>query len=389
MMHNHDPRLPPTDTAANDGQRLETLEALTRRLADNDRRKDEFLALLGHELRNPLAPIHNAIQILKLEQPAPGSRLPWACAVIERQLGHIARLVDDLLDVARINRGRLELQKKRSNLVAILQQAVESVRPLIEQRRHRLDMQLPDETLEVDADTTRLIQVIANLLTNAAKYTGEGGTLTLTLQREGQQAVLTVRDSGIGIPADRLATIFELFAQLDSHLHQSQGGLGLGLPLVRRLVELHGGSVEAFSAGPNQGSEFTVRLPLVAAAQAAAPRQHRILVVDDQMDVALALSMLLETLGHEVDTASNGPAALHTAAVFQPDVVIIDLGLPQMNGFEVARRLRQSQTAAPLRLIAMTGYSQDEDTDERIQAAGFDSRLLKPIDLAELQAALT
>jgi PAS domain S-box-containing protein len=364
-------------------------------LKEADRRKDEFLAMLAHELRNPLAPISNALHLMHL----PGADPRPAFAMIERQVEHMVRLVDDLLDVSRITRGQIELRRERVDLGAVVVRAVEGSRPLIEARRHALEMRLPDDPLLVDGDPVRLAQVVWNLLNNAAKYTPEGGRITLTVERAAGEAVVRVRDTGMGIPANMLVKVFDLFTQVDRTLDRAEGGLGIGLTLVRRLTEMHGGTVEVHSAGPGQGSEFVVRLPAAGGAPAEAPaggaasppgrppRGQRVLLVDDNRDSADSLAMLLRLLGHDVRTAYEGRQALAVAGAYQPDLVLLDIGLPGLNGYEVARQLRAtSGTRRPV-LVALTGYGSDEDR-RQAQAAGFDHHLIKPVDIDALQGLL-
>jgi PAS domain S-box-containing protein len=369
-------------------------------LRDADRKKDEFLATLAHELRNPLAPLHNALEIMRL---APGNpeAMRRAQEMMGRQVQQMARLVDDLLDVSRITLGKLELRRERLDLSAVVLSAVETSRPLIEAARHALTLVPPPQPLAVEGDRTRLAQVLSNLLNNAAKYTPEGGRIYLILERDGQQAVVRVRDSGVGIPAGMLSTIFELFSQGDQSSHSAQGGLGIGLTLVRRLAELHGGSVEAHSDGSGKGSEFVVRLPLVgeplagqqrgaredSAHEAVAGPAHRILVVDDNADSAESLAMMLRLLGHEVHTAHDGPTAVLAAATIAPDVVLLDIGLPGMDGYEVARQLRALPQVRGAVLVAQTGWGQEEDR-RKSREAGFDHHLVKPVDPAALREVL-
>ncbi len=366
-------------------------------LKETDRRKDEFLAMLAHELRNPLAPIRHAVQIFR-ELGTEDPRLHWARELIDRQVNHLARLVDDLLDVSRLVQGRITLHWETVDLAAVIAQAREASEPLIQSRHHTLSVTLPDEPLPVRADVVRLVQVIQNLLTNAAKYTPEGGRIELEARRENDQAIIQVRDTGIGLSPEVLPHIFELFMQGERGLDRSQGGLGIGLTVVKRLVELHGGRIEARSNGPGRGSEFTVCLPLgttppTGHRTVAAPGQRspgaprRILVVDDQVDVAESLALVLELEGHQVKTALDGPTALELATEFQPDVVLLDLGLPEMDGYVVAQRLRARPETQNVLLIAVTGYGRQEDR-ERTQATGFDHHLVKPIDLEELGALL-
>ncbi|HVS02541.1 MAG TPA: ATP-binding protein [Thermoanaerobaculia bacterium] len=360
-----------------------------------DRRKDEFLALLGHELRNPLAPILTALELLhRKDDGALGREL----RILDRQVKHLKRLVDDLLDLSRITSGRLQLSLERVDLATVVGHALEMVAPLIEEREHHLDLDLPAGTLLLRGDPVRLAQVLANLLNNAARYTPRGGQVAVRARREGGEIVLTVRDSGKGIPQDVLPTLFEPFTQERQPPDRREGGLGLGLKLVQSLVELHGGSVTARSEGRDRGTEVEVRLPGrgaaggVAAIAAGRPRQQgealRILVVDDNRDAAEALAELLRLEGYQVVAAHEGRVALAMAAERPPDVALLDIGLPVMDGYELARRLRRQPSDHPLRLIALTGYGQEHDR-RRSQAAGFDDHLVKPVDLATLRQALT
>ena len=363
-------------------------------LREADRRKDDFLATLAHELRNPLAPLRNALQIMKLSDNGGGANVR---EMMERQLQQMVRLVDDLLDVSRINTGKIELRKERLALATVVQSAQEISRPLIETARHELTVNLPLEPLLVDGDLTRLAQVLSNLLNNAAKYTPEGGRIWLTVERDGSEAVMRVRDNGTGIPADMLPRIWEIFTQVDRTLERRQGGLGIGLSLVRRLVEMHGGRVDGSSEGVGRGSTFTVRLPLALiepvrqkeeGQQAPASGRHRILVVDDNVDSAKSLAMLLQLTGNEVRTAHDGPSALEVAAAFVPDVVLLDLGLPGMSGLDVARRIREMPRLKDIMLIAQTGWGQQEDR-RRSEEAGFTFHLVKPVDPAVLTKLLS
>ncbi len=371
---------------------------LYRELRDADRRKDEFLATLAHELRNPLAPIRNALQLLRM----PGASVAVADdarLMMERQLQQMVRLVDDLLDVSRITRNRLELRRERIEFAAVIQSAIETSRPLIEQGRHKLTVHLPTDGVYLDGDAVRLAQVFSNLLNNSAKYTEPGGDISLTAQVDDGQVVVRVADTGIGIPAESLPQVFEMFSQVERNLNRAQGGLGIGLTLVRRLVEMHGGSVEAHSAGPEKGSEFVVRLPTVAPAPAeAAPRDEpapaaeaaapsRVLVVDDNLDAAKSLAALLKMQGHEVRVAYDGRSALELAAGFLPQFVLLDIGMPGMDGYEVARRLRTIPNLQRARLAALTGWGQPEDR-RRSAEAGFDYHLVKPVEPQRLQELL-
>jgi PAS domain S-box-containing protein len=370
-------------------------------LKDADRRKNEFLAMLAHELRNPLAPIRNALQLVRMTCPEPPMEVGQAYDIIERQVEHLVRMVDDLLDVSRITSGKIQLQKERTELAAVVSRAVEGARPLIDARRHTLEVTLSEDVLPVEADPMRLAQVLWNLLNNAAKYTPVGGRIWLTAQKEKGQAVVRVRDTGMGIPPEMLSKVFDLFTQMERTLDRAEGGLGLGLTLVRRLTEMHDGTVEAISA-PGQGSEFVVRLPIAAdevpavkstAASGAGERAgtaagRRILVVDDNRDSAESLAMLLRLLGNDVRTAHDGRLALEVAAAYRPDVVLLDIGLPGLDGFEVCRRLRgQYRDYQPL-IVAMTGYGQEEDR-RRSEEAGFSAHMVKPVDLEALQELLS
>jgi signal transduction histidine kinase/DNA-binding response OmpR family regulator len=366
------------------------------RLEESSRRKDEFLAMLSHELRNPLAPIRNAVEVIRLIAP-PENKLRWAADVTERQVRQLTRLVDELLDVARISQGKIVLQPQCLDLVALVTQCVESQRDAFTARRQTLTLSvdLPDMPLNLNGDSTRLAQVVNNLLTNAIKYTPDGGTISVGVARSsseaGEFALLEVSDDGIGIDADLLPHVFELFEQGKRALDRTQGGLGVGLTLVQRLVRLHEGDVEAISAGTGQGSLFRVRLPCLAEIDAtpvgeeggdrlpAAIVVRRILVVDDNVDVVETTSMLLSLSGHVVRTAKDGLQALHVAADFRPEVVLLDIGLPLMDGYEVARRLRQMPQLAGALLIALTGYGQQGDR-QRGRDAGFDGHMLKPVD---------
>jgi PAS domain S-box-containing protein len=366
-------------------------------LKDGDRRKDEFLATLAHELRNPLAPIRNAVQIFRAKG-SPVPELQWARDVIDRQVEQMTRLVDDLLDVSRITRGKIDLRKERVELATVVNNAVEGSRPLIEKWGHELTVKLPSEPVYLDADLTRLAQVLLNLLNNAAKYTEQGGRIWLTAEKDGGQVVIRVKDTGIGIPQEMLPRIFEMFTQVDRSLERSQGGLGIGLTLVQSLVEMHGGTVKVHSDGPGKGSEFVVRLPLATQAEdrgaqgttgdrpAAAPAKCRILVVDDNQDSADSLAMLLRIMGNEVHTAHDGLEAVGAAGVFRPDVVVLDIGLPKLNGYEAGRRIREQQ-GEDVVLIALTGWGQEEDR-RRSKEAGFNYHMTKPVEFDALQKVL-
>lgn len=365
-------------------------------LADLHRRKDEFLAMLSHELRNPLAPISNAVQLLRLQRDE--SRLQQrARTIIERQLEQLVHLVDDLLEVSRISTGRIHLQREQLDMRSIVERGIETASPLVEQRGHALDVHLPPAPVWIDGDATRLEQVVVNLLNNAAKYTDEGGHILLSLQQEGTEAVLRVRDSGVGIAPDLMPRIFTLFTQSERSLARSQGGLGIGLALVQRLVEMHEGRVEVFSA-LGKGSEFVVRLPSAPAAVGNTPSPPteeiqptgpslRVLVVDDNVDAAESLALLMTELGHDVRTAHDGPSALEGALDYRPNVVLLDIGLPGFDGYEVAKRMRQQSILRNVVLVAMTGYGKESDR-KRAQEAGFDHHLVKPAKFEKVQQIL-
>ena len=362
-----------------------------------DRRKDEFLAMLAHELRNPLAPIRNAVQLLKMKE-ASDPTLTWSRNVIDRQVTHLARLLDDLLDVARIMQGKITLKTERFELVDIVNNAVEASYPLIESRSQDLIISKATTPQWIEGDRVRLAQALSNLLNNAAKYTSEGGKITLSTMEEGSNAVIEIRDTGIGIAPDTLPHIFDLFTQADHSLAHSQGGLGIGLTLVRQLVEIHGGTITAASDGIGQGSLFTVRLPTLSmdstATKPTLPESElpiskfRILVVDDYTDAAESLTMLLQAEGHEVEMANCGIKAIELAQVFHPQVVLLDIGLPDLDGYEVAKRLRALPETRNAILIALTGYGQTEDR-EFSKSAGFNYHLLKPLNFEELSTLLT
>ena len=369
-----------------------------RELQEADARKNEFLALLAHELRNPLGPIRHAVKILRARTPS-ADELQWATSIIDRQTEHMTRLVEDLLDVSRITRGTIELRRERVDIGAILNAAVEASGTLIERARHQLKVTPPAEPLYVEGDVTRLTQIVANLLDNAAKYTDPGGRIWLSAQREGDKAVIKVRDSGIGIPSELMPRIFEMFTQAGLSIERAQGGLGVGLSLVDRLVTLHGGTVSAASAGAGKGSEFTIRLPVAPAHKAASPERQdggqqplpgthcRVLVVDDNQDSADSLAMLLRMLGHEVATANDGVRALVMAAEFRPDVAILDIGLPRLNGYDVATQIRQQPWAKDVVLVALTGWGQEQHR-RRSAESGFNHHLTKPVEFDVLQQIL-
>ena len=362
-----------------------------------DRRKDEFLATLAHELRNPLAPLRNGLHVMKIAKDNEAA-VEQARGMMERQLGHMVRLIDDLMDLSRISRGMVELRRGRVDLLKIVRQALETSRPLIESSGHELTLDVPPEPVYVDADQTRLAQVLSNLLNNAAKYTERGGWVRLGVERQDGDAVVSVRDNGMGIPADMLPRVFDMFTQVDRSLERSQGGLGIGLSLVRRLVEMHGGSVEARSDGHGLGSEFIVRIPVVPPAQQSEEPQNgdsvhsptccRILVADDNLDAASSLAMLLGFLGNEVRTVNDGLEAVEAAAEFRPDVALLDIGMPKLNGYDTCRRIREQPWGQNMVLIALTGWGQEEDKRQS-QQAGFDHHIVKPVDPAALEKLLT
>jgi signal transduction histidine kinase len=364
------------------------LDATERKNAD--RRKDEFLATLAHELRNPLAPIRAGLQALA-RPGGEGAAGTVIRAIMERQLSQMVRLIDDLLDVSRISTGKVVLQRTRVDLRAIAELAIEASQPFIAAGQHDFTAELPDAPVWVDGDVSRLSQVISNLLNNAAKYTGEGGKLSLSLSSGETEAIVRVQDNGVGIPPEMLNEVFDMFTQVNRTLDRSQGGLGIGLSLVRRLTELHGGKVTAESEGLGHGSTFTVRIPLVAAADLSPESREargreqpkcpglRVLVVDDIADVADVLKMLLDLEGFETRVAYSGVAALHSARDFRPDVVICDIGLPEMDGHEIARRLRRDPDIAPVTLIALTGWGTEGEV-RRTRESGFDFHLVKPVD---------
>jgi PAS domain S-box-containing protein len=372
---------------------------LIEQLRDQDRLKDEFLATLAHELRNPLAPIRTGVQLIRRAGHNP-ALLDKACPMMERQLQQMVRLIDDLLDVSRISRDKLELRKGWVELAAVVQSAVETSRPLIEAASHTLTVSLPQEPIVLDADAIRLAQAFSNLLNNAAKYTERGGRIWLTAESSGSgEAVVRVRDTGIGIPADKLPHIFGMFVQVDRS-DRAQGGLGIGLTLSQRLIQLHGGTLSVTSEGPGEGSEFTVRLPVVVvppspspdhpgagAGTAGARVRRRILVADDNRDSAEMLATSLEVLGHEVAMAHDGEQAVSLVETFHPDVAFLDLGMPKLDGYSAARRIREEPWGRHVLLVAVTGWGQDDDK-KRSRQAGFDAHLVKPVDLAEIESLL-
>jgi signal transduction histidine kinase/ActR/RegA family two-component response regulator len=370
---------------------------LYQALREEDHRKTEFLALLAHELRNPLAPLRNGLQIMRLAAADPEA-VDRSRTIMERQLQHLVRLVDDLLDVSRISRGKIELRKERIPLAAVVENALETCEALVKQQDAHLTVTLPEAPLYVDADKTRLAQALCNLVSNAAKYSDPGSTIWLTVTREGNQAVVSVRDNGVGIPAHMLPKVFDLFTQVDRSLEKAQGGLGVGLTIVKRLIEMHGGRVEARSEGQGMGSEFVIRLPLVLSVvnekqqQGSEPQKkqtgrHRILVVDDNVDSASSLAMMLKIMGSEVRTAHDGLEALEAAAAFRPDVNLLDIGMPKLNGYDACRRIRQQPWGKNIVIVALTGWGQDEDK-KRSQEVGFDGHFVKPVEPVALEKLL-
>jgi signal transduction histidine kinase/ActR/RegA family two-component response regulator len=372
------------------------LRRLNDELAQANRRKTEFLATLAHELRNPLAPLSNGLHLMRMGASKP-ELLEKTRQMMERQIQHMVHLVDDLLDVARISTGKVELRRRRIDLKEVVATAVETSASLIESGHHKLHVELPSQPLPMDADPTRIAQVVSNLLNNAAKYTPEAGRITLKVRVEGNEAVLSVTDTGIGIDADALSKVFEMFAQVPSSATKPQGGLGIGLSLVQSLVALHGGSVSASSPGTGQGSTFTVRLPLATAETAGAeakaanasakPGQLQVMVVDDNTDAAESLGVLLDIEGHAAHIAHTGAEALQIAQEQPLDVVFLDIGLPDMSGYDVARRLRMLPGLQQTLLVALTGWGTQDDR-QRTREAGFDRHLTKPAELPAVEELL-
>jgi len=373
----------------------EALRDSARQLTEADRRKDEFLATLAHELRNPLAPLRNGLEVMRLARHNPEA-VESARSMMDRQLGHMVRLVDDLLDLSRISRGRVELVKERILLATVLRQALETSRPAIDERGHELLLRTPAEPIFIEADATRATQVFANILNNAAKFTERGGRIEVSVTAGEDMAFVSVRDNGIGIPQELLARVFEMFTQADQSAGRRGNGLGIGLSLVRGLVELHGGSVEARSAGLGCGSEFLVRWPTAAPAADDATQdlcapagrmRQRILVIDDNRDAAASLAALLRLKGNETCSAYDGVTGLKIAADFRPDVVLLDIGMPGLDGIETGRRLRAQPWGTDIVLIALSGWAQERDKRQSVDA-GFNHHLVKPVDLRELEIAL-
>jgi len=379
-------------------QSEETLRKLANDLAEADRRKTEFLATLAHELRNPLAPIRSGLAVMRLQADNAAS-VARVREMMERQVSHMVHLIDDLLDIARISGGKLELKKERADLRAVLSSAVETSLPLIETGRHELAVDVPDQPVAAEVDVTRIAQVVANLLNNAAKYTPAGGRVTLSLRVEDGAAVIAVTDNGIGIPPEALSSVFEMFSQVGHHLERAQGGLGIGLSLVRRLVDMHGGQVAAESRGAQAGSTFTVRLPLAGAdahapvppaaagGAGAASEGTRILVVDDNVDAATTLAMILEACGHVTQVAHDGAQAVEAAKHFRPQVAFLDIGMPGMDGYDTARAMRRLPGLEGMALVALTGWGAESDR-RKSNEAGFDQHLTKPVQLDVVQDLL-
>lgn len=392
----------------------DALRSSQERLVEADVRKDELLAMLAHEIRNPLAPIRYALQSLRLEAPQ-SANFQRQREMIDRQVRHMALLLDDLLDVTRMTRGKMRLQKEKLDLVDVVDQAVEMARSLIQEHRLELVYNKPDEPLWIEGDRVRLEQILRNLFYNAAKFTKAGGRIWLSVEHEGggasaqaTTAVVRVVDTGIGIEPEMLSRVFDLFTQLDQSLNRAQGGLGIGLTMVKQLVQMHGGTVRAHSQGPGQGSEFTFQLPLLAHPerrvaipqpasweavaigenQALPGRARRVLVVEDNLDSANSLAELIELWGYETCVVNDGPAAIEAATAFQPDVVLLDIGLPGMNGYQVARHMRSRPALKEAMIVALTGYGQEEDR-RLAEQSGIDRHYTKPIELAVLQSLLT
>lgn len=388
-------------------EQRDALEVQAAALKEADRRKDEFLATLAHELRNPLAPLRHGLDVLR-RNPT-GDAAADIRDMMDRQMVHLVRLIDDLLDVSRVSQGKIGLRKERISVDSVIRSAIEASRPLIQASRHTLDVGLPDEALWLDADPTRMSQVIANLLNNAAKYTPPGGRIEISARRIAGNVLIEVSDNGIGIPREKQLGVFQLFSQVDSHLDHAQGGLGIGLALVRQLVALHGGTVDVSSAGAGEGSRFTVRIPLAATddasaaavitspdmatsmpqgeASAPASGSLKIMIVDDNVIVADALGWMLEEMGYTYEMIHDGREAIDFATRFRPDVVLLDIGLPGMDGYEVCRALRAQDIFQSTVIIAQTGWGQDKDKAKATEA-GFDYHLTKPVPMEDLERLL-
>jgi signal transduction histidine kinase len=365
------------------------LQQANKALQDADRHKDEFIAILAHELRNPLAPIRSAVEIMA-RLAIEDRRFMWSREVIDRQVTHLSRLVDDLLDVSRITRGTINLNKEPLQIGTVLTRAIESAQPLISERNHTLLVECPDDAVVIDGDLIRLVQVLSNLLNNAAKYMNPGGSIRLSAVVHDSMVEFRVKDDGVGMAPESLPKLFNLFSRIDGRSDWSPSGLGIGLALVRQLIELHGGTVSAASAGLNRGSEFTVRLPLKDAAvsaasagdsqdqQAGGQSSRRVLLADDNTDALDSLAMLFELAGHEVRKAADGAEALKAAAAWRPELALLDIGMPGLSGYDVARRIRAESWGAGMMLIAVSGWGQAEDR-QRAEASGFDLHFAKPI----------
>jgi signal transduction histidine kinase len=370
------------------------LKANAEALQEADRHKDEFLATLGHELRNPLAPLRHGLDILR--RRAASTDDADILAMMDRQMVQLVRLIDDLLDVSRVSQGKIELRRERVTVAEIIRLALESSRPLLDSAGHSLELNMPDAPIWLDADLTRASQIIGNLLNNAAKYTPHGGSISVSAQTEGDAAVIVVADNGVGIPKDMLCQVFELFAQVDAHLERARGGLGIGLALVKQLVAMHGGTIEAASAGLGQGAAFTVRLPLAAAParpQAPAPvhadaaTRLKVLVVDDSAEISQTLGWMLEEIGHDFVVAHDGQSALAAAREFLPDAILLDIGLKGMDGYAVCQAFRAEPLFRSVPIIAHSGWGQSRDKTQAAQA-GFSDYLVKPVSLADLEKTL-
>jgi PAS domain S-box-containing protein len=372
------------------------LRELAANLSEADHKKNEFIALLAHELRNPLAPIRNGLQVLRLANS--NEMRAGAQEMMDRQLTHMVRLIDDLLDVSRLSRNKMQLRRARVSLAEVVSSAVETVRPLIDEAGHELTVSVPEHPIQLIADPTRLSQVFSNLLNNSARYTESGGRIWVTAERRNGDVVVSVRDTGNGIPAESLGDIFDMFSQVDRSLERSKGGLGIGLALVKGLVEMHGGWVKAESEGEGKGSVFTVTLPVVTSepeavkvvpkAEITSPPKRRILVVDDNRDSALSMATMLKLLGHEVQTAHDGVDAVEAAEVFRPDVILMDVGMPKLNGYEATKRIRKQPRGREITIIALTGWGQEDDRAQS-KLAGCDSHLVKPVNFLDLQKRLS
>ncbi len=373
-------------------------ERVAESLRETDRRKDEFLAMLAHELRNPLAPIRTGLEILRLSQNDP-EVLEEIRHTLERQTQQLITLVDDLLDVSRMTLGKLNLRKCRVLLSDVVKSAVEASEPLMAEAGHELTIAIPEHPIYLDADPHRLAQVLSNLLNNASKYTPDGGRIWLSAERQASEVLIQVKDTGIGIPADKRDRIFEMFSQIDRPMEKGYTGLGIGLTLVKSLVEMHGGTIEVKSDGPARGSEFQIRLPILTDkpieekfsaevdSSEAVERKRRVLIVDDNAAAAKMLSLIVKMLGNEVRTAGDGREAVELASQFLPEVVLMDLGMPRMNGYEAARQIRQQSWGENMMLIALSGWGQDDDK-RKTKEAGFDHHLIKPAEPSELRKLL-